>query len=712
MHRKDFPMNRPENLWDARFAWFWYNDEEIFHDTDTDLERKAKAMAKLDINYAITFSCTHFRWSFYHYWDMLNDVLARIVKVFHKHDIRVIEHHSAVLTHGSVDKEGYDYMSRMLKKRKSSIESWPKLIGGLKQGPVILDGKKLSDFYQRKGETGMPINNGYHGYQICVNNPYYLRAYLGYLENVYATGVDGIMTDDVSYAYYGCACEFCQRKFREQSGYEFPAAEDWKAWRHKPEEPSFRAFLDFKRKSVEDFHIAVKKHYESLGLRLLRPNYSAHCFYPYSTTYCLQKLPALDWVFQEAGGGHIMEYSWPSWSPEAAHRFSVGRFRNIPSMLMTYPTRDSNLKLSWALAMSWGQLYTGTSDGSEGFEMPVCEKPLRDFECQHKNLLLKPEKFAHLGFYDSHRARELNFEYEEKVYPQLMSWLMACAMSNVPFDVFSTEELTERLSTYDTIVLTGVKYLSGWELNEIRHFLAGGGTIILTGETGRFDCSYNPYDSAKIADLLNCPGFVFPEDSDGIKTFPSAKGRLITCGSKYLIADYEPEYRLGWWSNDITKDLTIPFKRLTEQDLETRREIVKLLKSLMLNGPDMLIENLPEGVLATTFLNNERNAVVIHLVNASGIFDKQDNTPLSYFDEDSVPFPSHKGKMPVLITLRKPDTLNNITIQTATWHDLYNHSESLPTTDSENHIQVTIPPEMIKDYGLIELSFNSRNIEG
>ena len=75
----------PDDLSNARFGFFWYNDEEIFNDSDDDLDRKAKAFADAGINIVITFSCTHFRWSFTRYWPILTEILHRIVKACHRY---------------------------------------------------------------------------------------------------------------------------------------------------------------------------------------------------------------------------------------------------------------------------------------------------------------------------------------------------------------------------------------------------------------------------------------------------------------------------------------------------------------------------------------------------------------------------------------------------------------------------------------------------
>ncbi|MBR2356555.1 MAG: hypothetical protein IKA65_00830 [Lentisphaeria bacterium] len=81
-----------------KFSVFWYNDEEINRWSEKDFEEKAASFAAAGINIVMTFSCTHFRWSYYTYRATINAALKRLVDACHKYNIRVVEHHSSHLT--------------------------------------------------------------------------------------------------------------------------------------------------------------------------------------------------------------------------------------------------------------------------------------------------------------------------------------------------------------------------------------------------------------------------------------------------------------------------------------------------------------------------------------------------------------------------------------------------------------------------------------
>ena len=145
-------LDTPLDPWDSRFGFFWYNDAEIFRDSQADLDRKAASFAASGINHVITFSCTHFRWSFRRSWDQITEVLARVVKACHASGIRVTEHHSSHLTFNPLDDAGELFLDRVLAVRGSARSSWPHLREDCDADPLVA-GLPLSSFREIDGRT-------------------------------------------------------------------------------------------------------------------------------------------------------------------------------------------------------------------------------------------------------------------------------------------------------------------------------------------------------------------------------------------------------------------------------------------------------------------------------------------------------------------------------------------------------------------------------
>jgi len=691
------PLSELLDPWDTRFGFFWYNDREIFHATQEDLNGQAEALAATGINHVITFSCTHFRWSFRRYWDLLEETLLKVVRACHLYGIRVTEHHSSHLTFNPLNSDDEAYMDRVLRVRGSSRASWPGLREDCDADPEV-GGAPLSSLRQIDGRTGRWARSNYRGWCMCFNNPDYRRAYLAYLETLYAVGIDGIMTDDVQWFGEGhaCACTHCRRLFREQTGYEMPGpGPDWEVWHGDYEDPSYVAWLDFRFRSNEGFHAAVKAHYEGLGLRPLRPNYVSSALNRNWTAYTLEMLPDLDWVFQECCFSTIVRYSWPHWAVEASHRFAVGRRRNIPAMAMFYPDRPDTMLFTWGLAMSWGQMYLATP---EGFSLNEQEKGLRAFERKHARLLRGVKRLSRLGFYDSRGNRNLYGDAEARSLRALHVWIQACYRGNLPFDLFQREEL-DRLEEYAVVVLNEVAFLSDEELAVFRAFVVDGGVLVWTGRTGTRDERGRGRSDDVLARMRGLEGPVCMEDGAAMTVHAVGKGKLVTVAGDFGLGPVEYAHNADRWQ---TEEVRVPFRAVSEKERETWREIRELLVRFLPDGPDLTIENLPRDVMVTAYEAADGNSLVLHVVNAAETLDVPPGRRVGH--SDPIPFPRHLGS-PIRISVRKPLRWSGHRVGDARYLDPEVEGEvSLEIEDGGATIFVEVDPQLVRGYGLVELS--------
>jgi len=702
------PLRTPLDPWGSRFGFFWYNDAEIFRDSQADLDRKAAAFARVGINHVITFSCTHFRWSFRRSWDLLTGTLARVVEACHASGIRVTEHHSSHLTFNPLDQAGELLLDRVLTLRGSARTSWPHLREDCDADPLV-DGVPLSSFRQIDGRTGRWARTSYQGWGMCFNNPGYRRAYFAYLETLYATGIDGIMTDDVQYFGEGqaCACAHCRRLFRERTGRDLPApGADWTAWYGNYGDPSFVAWLDFRLWSTLDFHRAVKAHYGSLGIRPLRPNYCSHVLNRNWTAYSLETLPDLDWVFQENCFSSIIRYSWPCWAVEAPHRYAVARRRGIPPMSMFYPDREDALRFTWALAMSWAHVFLCTPEGASISEK---EGELRAFEQRHARLLFRTQKIARLGFYDSRRNRELDGGAEARSLPAMKSWMQACCHASVPFDLFQAEELADPrfLDRYAVVVLNEVAMLSDGEIAAFRSFVERGGLCVWTGATGTRDERGVPREDARLSGLWGA-GVPVADRGEAASREPPLERVGIGSGALLLLPG---DWGLGPFRGDLVADrwqaepVRKPFPALTRDERAARDRIATFLAGLLPGGPDLALQGFPDGVLATVYLTRDRRSLVVHLVNAVGTLDVPAGEAVGH--ADPVPFPRLPAG-PARIDVRLPDDPRGTTVRAACAIRAPSSDDpvALAYRSRGNRAEVTFPRELLDCACLVEIELD------
>ena len=713
------------DAWDTRFAFFWYNDQEIFHDTDADLARKAEAFARVGINHVITFSATHFRWSFRRHWELLTETLARVVTACHAAGIRVTEHHSSHLTHNPVDQAGERQVEQRLRKRGSSLASWPHLREDCDADPVI-DGVRPSSWRQVDGRTGRwarsayPGRYDYQGWAFCFNNPHYRRAYLAYLERLYAIGIDGIMTDDVEWfgAGHACACTTCPRLV--------PGADRPRSARN----PGPLGSAGTETMAIGPTSPGCgsarprPRHFTRRSQTTTAGSASTRCD-PTTASGCCTGIPTgYRWKTCLTSTGSSRRTTTPplsatrgaGWAIEAAHRFAVGRWRGIPPMSMFYPDRPDTVRFCWALAMSWGHLYLATP---EGRSLEHAEKRLRRFEVAHPALLRRVHRVASVGFYDSRATRELYEHAEERSVAGLIAWAQACYRRNLPFDLFQQEEL-DRLPLYRVVVLNEAVFLSDAELAALRGFVRAGGTLVWTGATGSRDESGAARDAGALARFWGIESFAEVPDGAPPVTTGVGAGRLVRVAGDYVLGPVERIARPA----AAGREARLPWQPVPAAHERLRDELVAFLAGLA-GGADLELQHLPADVLATVFATERGDSLAIHLVNAARTLAVPDGAPVlpdhqgglvgvqgdpgqerSIGHDDPIPFPRFAGEA-VRVAVRLPAALAGRSVRQALYHDPdVSAARPVVVAAAAGRITAALDPAWIGVYGLLQIELD------
>ncbi|MFA7099229.1 MAG: hypothetical protein WC143_04010 [Eubacteriales bacterium] len=484
--------------WEERFGWYHYTGKAVYELSQKDLEETAKRYSEAGITAVILFGA-HFRFSFWAYWSDIEDFITRLTKAFHKIGIKVIEHHSSHLTYKPLEEDFW-------KKRETRGD----FVGFLNfpvtsQSNPVLGGENLDSFAQIDGSTGKPclssyihtegknmdwIFRHYNGNAHCFNHPAYEKAYWGHVRNIIEkAGVDGMMNDDVQWFGGGnaCACEYCRKKFKEETGFDLPYPEDWEGFYENYENPEYIAWKKFKKKSSGDFHRRMDERYASIGYRPLRPAYCAEVI-PFDTTcYGFEAASELwDYIFQECCG--IIKHSYICFAAEAVHRYALAQRKGVPSMALLYPRTQDSVYASWALCRSWGQLYTGTGSWEQIYSVTgekvgkSFEKPYRDFEKTHETLFKNPKKQSDASFYFSEYTRD----YADKNSPQkymkpYLSFLESAYVSGISSDMVFGGDDIETLLSHRVIILPYIAMISDKEAVKLREAAKNGATLIVIG---------------------------------------------------------------------------------------------------------------------------------------------------------------------------------------------------------------------------------------
>ena len=670
--------------WQARFGWIWYDEEEILRFTQEDMDKRVETFYDEGLSILIGHSCSHFRFVFYQHWDKINDCIEMLVKACHKYGIRYVEHHSSSLTYNPLTEEEDKMVDRTLKSRHTTREAWEGFDESIKGDPV-LHGKKISSFRQVSGATGQWARTRFYlGSCMCYNNPDYREEYFRYLADVYARGVDGIMTDDVQFfgndengRWNACTCEHCRRLFREKTGYEIPQPEEWDSFYNNYSNPVFVAWKRFKSESTRDFVYAVNEHYRSLGYEMLRPNYISDILRHNNTAYPFENCAEVwDYIFQENCNSFIIKESYLRFAMEAIHRFAMARKRGVPSMSMFYPCTQSSLAFSWALAKAWGQLYTQTP--GEEKTGKLSEQLYRSFEKKYDYIFENPRKLSDIAFLLSSNTRDYtaaSLEYMQG----FLRWMQASYLSGIGTDLLFEEESEEEFKRYPCIVAAHTAMLSVGCLETLAAYVRQGGKLVITGSFSLFDIDGQD-GSARLIRIFG----KLPDEGES-----KAFGRgMIYRLSDSVCPDVLQDYVRAPRFIEETNQVQVP-----SYAVETLRHTAGAALRAVL-GSCKLEAKCETDLFASAFRN--KKGIALHLVNVENTVSRDGMT------SQTVPVPAFmEGADPVgpvqvhLLSDVKPDRVIFYTPECGKENDI--------AFEYDGGIRFELPGGLFSGYGVVQI---------
>ena len=717
--------NGSEDRWLARFAWFWYNAPEIWHASQEDIDAKMRVFAEQGITHIETFSNTHFRWSYKPWWKEINECLAKVVKAAHKYGIKVIEHHSSCLTYYPDDDchgKHKTWLAGLLRACKSSFEDWPGIV------EYNLDEtKEEATWEQVDAVDGSKISTWYHGHIKCPNNPHYVAAYLKYLESVYATGVDGIMTDDMQFANQNiyledgsrtgrlrsCGCRFCREKFKAKYGYELPSPDKWDAWFGSRDDRTFLDYIRFRHESTLDFHRAVKRHYEGLALKMLRPNYNSTSFQSNERGTWPGIFPQLDWFAQECQNAHVISTAWPHNLFQQKLIAMYARRRGIPDMMAFYAVSDDALMFTFGQARLAGAMYGNTSENGQCI---IDETAIRSFEKRHAQLIFHSNAMAQVAFLDSEENRFYSAGYCETRLP---FWVQAALFARIPTVIIGIEE-PERWNV-PVLVANEVHLLTAKQVARLKAYAENGGTLVLTGICGEQDAPAFFRSRDEVNALWGLD--LYDESiASTYRVIRHGRGNICVVGYDFgFPGDKDEHYRrfvfdeqrrhrdnvmprrdcipVGAPRNPASgkNERPLPEWYCPYSENKARYDEVASLLARLLGEKASFKAELPDMIMAVPFHAPSENAVAVQLLNAAGTLPER-NELVSH--KRAIPFPKWTGP-DGSISISLPDGVAGASAEfcTVTGQAVPLKVQRL----ADRKVKIQLSAGLLKDYAMIVL---------
>lgn len=665
----------------------WYNDAEIFDYTQEDFDRKAADLHEKGVTIVITFSVTHFRFTWFPYWTEITEALRKLVAACHKYGIRVVEHHSSHLTFNLRIEDGWKHYNEDISVYPNKDEvygHWHKIYPFMVCDQEVAPGKRICDFSQIDGRTGTEARNGYGAYSLCFNNEDYRAVYFDYLKSVVATGIDGIMNDDVQFFGEGnaCTCPTCRKLFKKQYGYDLPDPEHWAEFYDNYDNPAFVAWKKFKFESTSRFYRDLTVFYESLGRNLERPNYASTVLWGNWTCSSFDRCTDL-WtmIFQENCFSNIIKQGWMQYYAESVHRYAAAYRKNVPSASMFYPDRPDSVYFGWALARSWGQMYNGTF---EGRDITDIEKPYRAFEKEHLRFYTAPDKISDLAFWFSHKTRDFVADSGRFLH-KTNGGIQAAYVSGLGVDmVFETDSLAE-LCRHETIVVSAAVMLSDASLARLAAYVRRGGRLVILHE----------FALRKDDGTLRTPEEV--EEIFGI-SFETDRAVKLGTGEVWRMsfALTEGEYQGGIMAErrleERPRKPSHPFKWYVQ-----KAGTGKVLRSIV-TEPKLQIECSNDRVLLTGY--GVENGIALHLINLA---DTLAETPTTVQHDDIIPNFTPDGIKVPEAKLRVKLPAGRAVSKAVLYSPELTGGVGLDMTVESETALITVPGGIFSGYGLIEV---------
>jgi hypothetical protein len=358
---------------------------------------------------------------------------------------------------------------------------------------------------------------------LCPNHPEYHSLVMSLAADIAATGVDGVWFDVPFFVHdfgegwqeqWPCYGPICRAKFQVETGYvlpEPPATPDWS-------DPAWRAFIAWRYEQINglvaDFNAALKAVNPDIQLIIETSVGSGVTATQHGSSPL--DLPAISDVTAHEYPGPYTALKYYGWL-DMLTDFLFWRHTDgdQPSWLLSYVLANRSDTLDVARLHAASLLAAGFNYYTSGdFSMvstpdPVFRQQLFGWLADHDDLYygadLQP--YANVALLFSRQTLDYldrgSWDSEHAYHDEWKGMAMLLLESHIPYRVISEADLTaEALADYDALILPLFGAMSPAQAQVIREYVAGGGVLIATGETSRFDAQGWPLPDFQLADVF------------------------------------------------------------------------------------------------------------------------------------------------------------------------------------------------------------------
>ena len=374
----------------------------------------------------------------------------------------------------------------------------------------------------------------------------YLEAMKRILEEQLAYGIQGFHIDMLDQGFgppYGCWCDTCRELFRVEYGRPMPKGVTW--------DEDWDRLLEFRYRASERFEKALYRHIKSLNPRAT-VDFNYHGNPPFSWEVGqrpVQHAGNSDFVTGETGiwgfsalGVGLNAECYRAATPGKPFQIAISRDARCYHNQTVRPLADLRWELLTLLAHG-GFVTVVDKLGFDGRLDPVCyERVGQAFrEAQAKRAQFRGRPVCRVGLYFSSRTRDwYGRERPADYFLSFQGAHQALVYEHIPWGIVLDENVTlPGLKEFPIVLLPNAAILSEREIELFRHYVADGGKLIVTGQSGCWDRWGRVRDRSALELLAGARFVNLLGSQDNWFSFPST-------GNSRLAARFAPEGRTDW----------------------------------------------------------------------------------------------------------------------------------------------------------------------
>jgi hypothetical protein len=350
----------------------------------------------------------------------------------------------------------------------------------------------------------------------CINGPYYREFLPSVLEEIIARSAPDGITDN---SWSGldrdhiCYCRNCRHGFREATGLELPARVDW-------DDPAYRRWIEWsyaQRLVVWDLNNEVTRRAGGPDCLWVGMNggdliSQSRRFRDYKAICERTPILMLDSQYRNERGGGFQANAdsgkllhgllgWEVVIPESTALYDAGTptFR-----LASKPEPEARM---WAVEGFAGGIqpwWHHIGSVHEDRRQYATAEPLFTWHEENQHYLLDRDPIATVGVVWSQRSIDFHGrdDPEQRSILPYRGFVDALVRARIPYLPVHADHVARDAHRFAVLIVPNVGVLSDAQCAELAAFVDGGGGLVVSGESGRYDEWGDPRDDVALADLL------------------------------------------------------------------------------------------------------------------------------------------------------------------------------------------------------------------